>query len=420
MKMPFMRKPVPVSVWSDAGAIWAPTRKWDWLRSVALIVALTVFSMFAVIFPVISLVGLCIALVCSYGSVRWAGHVGVLIVIAVFSWMNIEKVPINDWAWYTQHYRWLNSISLYSYFSFGVPGLFQPKWTEPVYHLLAFTLTRLSNGNVAVLAFCVTALVYGCVAAGIRVLLRGAATKASDALILAIVPLLVGVTFTLTAQLVRQELAAAFMFLGFALAWQGRRSGLALLALAVLTHNSVVIPVGIVLGAWLVVFRLKLNPVLAVLVLTGLGALLGGVFLISPHGLGYAYAHKDDGQVSGFVFGLDAVLLSFIFVFRKQLGEHARLAVLLVAITLMYLPFLALINHLPIPFLRMYFYMDTLRVVTVALTALIAIRLPWGLLFYVPFVLGAIIYVELRILMSPFYFGGGLIFHLFYQMPLIF
>jgi hypothetical protein len=331
----------------------------------------------------------------------------------LFGWMNVEKFPTNDWAWYTTHYKWLQSMPLSSYLGGVFRGGLEIRRSEPVYHTLSAVVSRLSDGSVAVLAFVVTVVIYGSVATGIALLVRARVKSPYEAMLITWVPLTIGVTFTLTAQLVRQQMAASLLFMGLTLLWtKNRVLGGTLVGLALLTHNSVIFPALCILLAASIVLKTKLHaPVLLGLVFL-IGTTIGGLFIISPFGETYYDSQMSDGTVSTFVYLMDLTIFAALVFFRHKLSELDRLTMVLVASVLAYAGFILVMSFAPLLLLRMYFYMDFFRVVMLVLVVQALIRLKNGWLWGPPLALASLFYVEARIAVSPFYFHGGVIAHL--------
>ena len=296
--------------------------------------------------------------------------VSALSVVLLFGWINAEKVPINDWAWYTAHYRWLESIPLDSYFGNVFQGI-RIRSTEPVYHALSALVSRLTGGSIAALAFVVTAIIYGGVSLGIAIMVQDRLKSVFELVVIYWVSVCIGITFTLTTQLVRQEMAASFLFVGCVLLWGNHRAcGWILIAAALLTHNSAIFPaLCVLLSAWLVL-RTDLRVLLWGPLSFLFGVSLGVVFLFSSVGENYYITQQSDGSVSVFVYLLDLLIACVVVWLRRRLLDLGRLSAVVVASVVAYSGFILVMSFAPLLLLRMYFYMDGIRVAMCALMAL--------------------------------------------------
>lgn len=331
----------------------------------------------------------------------------------LFGWMNAEKIPVNDWAWYTTHYQWLQSMPLSSYLGGAFQGGLEIRRSEPVYHTLSAVVSRLTDGSIAVLAFVVTLVIYFSVATGVALMVRARVRSAYEAMLITWVPITIGVTFTLTAQLVRQQMAASLLFLGLTLLWiRNRTWGVALVALALLTHNSVVFPALCVFVAAWIVLKTNLHAFTWVVLVFLIGAAIGGIFLISPSGETYYISQKSDGNVSNYVYIMDLAILLVLVLLQRQISDLNHLNTVVIAGVITYAGFILVMSSAPLLLLRMYFYMDFFRVAMLALVVLAVMRLQSGWLWGAPLMLASLVYIEARIAVSPFYFRGGVIAHL--------
>lgn len=338
--------------------------------------------------------------------------ISVVNILFIFGWMNIEKIPINDWAWYSAHYRWLETMPLGDYLGSQYNGM-RIRWAEPVYHTISALVSRLSGGSVPVLAVVVTSIIYCSVAAGVAILVRGRLRSALEAMLVTWVPLCIGVTFTLSAQLVRQEISASLVFLGFALLWANRRNvAIFVIALGVLTHNSSVFPVLCISAAAWLVLKTKGSIKLKLPLIFFIGLALGCLFLLSPTGEAYYITQKDDGRVSAVVYIMDATILIGLVSLRARLKDFGMLPLFVISSVFAYSGFLLAVAPVPLLLLRMYFYMDFFRVAMLALIVCALVRSKSGWFWAFPFGIACLIYVESRIAVSPFYFGGGVMTHL--------
>ncbi|PQA77459.1 EpsG family protein [Rhodoferax sp. TS-BS-61-7] len=333
-------------------------------------------------------------------------------VIFIFGWMNMEKVPMNDWLWYTTHYRWLEEMPLTSYLGHIFNGM-TIKSSEPVYHTISAMVSRISLGSVSVLALVVTSIIYGSVAVGIAKLAQGRIKSPFEAVLLTWIPLSVGITFTLTAQLVRQEIAASFLFMGLAMLWaKDKKTGWLFVGLALLTHNSAAFPaLCIIFSAWCVIkIRMPIKHWLPLTVLCG--GVLGGGLILSPSGENYYISQQNDGRISVSIYLLDTLLIGVLLFFRKNLNDLKEFTQILIASLTAYVTFIIAVAPAPLLLLRMYFYMDFFRVAILILLMIAILKLRNALLMGLPALILAFAYIEARLLTSPFYYFGGFTAHL--------
>lgn len=333
-------------------------------------------------------------------------------VIFIFGWMNMEKIPINDWLWYTTHYKWLEEMPLSSYLGAIFNGM-TIKVTEPVYHTLSAIVSRVTSGSVPALALVVTITIYGSVSAGIAMLVGKNLKSAFEAVLVTWIPLSVGITFTLTTQLVRQEIAASLLFMSLAMLWtQRKKLGWIFLVLALLTHNSAAFPALCILASAYCINKLKTPGKYWVPLSILIGGAMGGSMILSPGGENYYISQQNDGSVSISIYILDAILICALIYARRYLAELKDLVNTLLASLIAYIFFIVAISPAPLLLLRMYFYMDFFRAATLTILVIAALKSRCALLLGVPAILLAFAYVEARLMTSPFYFFGGLISHL--------
>jgi hypothetical protein len=127
---------------------------------------------------------------------------------------------------------------------------------------------------------------------------------------------------------------------------------------------------------------------------------------------GFYIVGKSDGSVSWYVHVFDVLLFSVFLYFRKRLPELSRISAVLAAAWILYIGFLVGAYIEPLPFLRMYFYIETMRMMMVAFVVLALFR---GRHYHwvVPLLMIlSIVYVEARLLTSPFWYKGGVVGHL--------
>lgn len=383
---------------------------------VSITVGIVLALVLAVVFPVLALAT--VSLYAASQARSWKIQVGMCsaVVASVLGWMNSDKAPTGDWAWYTAHYRLLENLPLSDYLGSRIPP-FTIRSTEPVYYSLSAALSKTTSASVPVLAFAVTALIYMPMGLAIGLFTRNLIVGGGQRVLMVLTGLSVGISFTLSTHLVRQEIGAAVALLGATLLLARRlKSGLLALFSGVLTHNSVLVPACVLLVAAVFVVRdgrIRRNR-LSLLGVAILGLAFGSTRLAATA----TYGSKDDGYVSPVVLVVDVVLL--LLLFRARRGVPSKfLAPINIVLTFSILQLCLVIGLYPqpIPSLRMYLYLEAVRGLTVAFLVGMhfansqqqANRLLNGPIL----LMVALFAVEARIVSSPFiYAGGGLIAHL--------
>lgn len=370
------------------------------------------FLMVSVVFPVVPALGTLLLIFLLFRSPRVAAFGTVLVVCLFFSWMNGDKLISGDWAWYTYHNVLLKYMSFGDYLG-GQFGVIRIKNSEPVYHFISFVTARLSGGNHVVLAWVVTAIVYVQSGAAIALFLGGSAKNAIQITAALFVALMVGITFTLTTQLVRQEVAAAFIVLGWAFfAKQWRFFAVVWFLLGLLSHNSAVVPFFTVAVALFLCTDHASLRTRRLLLLLPFFAMAGYLFVKYSGEGGYYTVGKSDGAVSWYVHVFDVLIFSAFSYYRKRLPELSKFSAVLAATWLLYIGFLVGAYVEPLPFLRMYFYIETMRMMMIAFVVLALFRARYYFWIVPLLMILSIVYVEARLMTSPFWYKGGVVGHL--------
>lgn len=344
------------------------------------------------------------------------------IVILVFASMNYNKVADGDWAWYTAHYLFMRDMSLTEYMGSQF-GAITIKWNEPVYYSLAYALSKVTDGDVGALSISITLLEYTLVA---MALYKTASTMEKNgygsvnAMLLSSV-VLVGVTFTLTTQLVRQELAVSLVALGFAFLIERRFFlSIVLASIAVACHQSAVFAV--------IILYMPLAVLLASQAGTLHRRLLIGASVMTAALLGYYVANssianlgsQDDGSVSTAVVVLDVLIFAGL---AASTFVTTRTPVFAQALLISYLSFTAAMvamSNIPLAALRLYFYLDIVRAFALlTMSMLLLNRFARGpqLTFSLALIVLAFWYNQIRIDRSPFDYGGTFASYLLYPLP---
>jgi hypothetical protein len=333
-------------------------------------------------------------------------------VAGFFGWMNTQKLVMGDWVWYTEHYNLLQRLGLFDYLGHRI-GPVQIKWSEPVYYSGAYALSRITHGNVPALAVAVTVGIYLPLTFGIKILLARSTLRPIECNFVVLLTLLGGVTFTLTTHLVRQEIASAFMALAILQYIYGRRKlGILWATIAILTHNSSLVPLAACVVA--VLFVAPSGKILRTRFVVACGAFAGVGFLAAGLLSTQGYDAVNDGSVSLLVFAADALLLLVFILLRGSMSWLGPLHAFLVAAVSLHLTFVLSVAYEPVPFLRMYFYMEVFRAIMIGAIIATLIRRESLAVVAVPALGLMLVYCELRITRSPFvYGGGGILEHLF-------
>lgn len=379
-------------------------------RAVGAAIALTLTVAVGVYFPILSLIVLCY--LASRLRSCWPVAVAVVASItSVLAWMNVQKAVEGDWVWYTGHFTLLTKLPLDQYLGHRIPP-FTIKSTEPVYYTISFALARLTDGHIPALAIAVTALVYLPVGLAVAAVVRRLAVRPAAVGGAVAVAMLVGITFTITTHLVRQEVGGAFLLLGLVAVYCGRQwLGGTLLVLALLSHNSIVIPFGAVVAARVILGTGGRLRWAMVAVAAAVFFVAGVIYTRLPSSAGYAAELNDDGSVGAAVIIFDVALLALFVGNRQRLLQLGVLPHVLIGAVLVYAGFLLGVSPAPIPFLRMYLHLEFARALMIGCLVAMAIRSRYAVYAWVPMFAVAVAYLELRIALSPFSFEGGFISH---------
>ncbi len=375
-----------------------------------LFVAIPVLLVLAVVSPVLAAIALATVIAVGFSQPQRAvAAVAIVSVTGVFAWMNATKQIFGDWIWYTDHFGYLVNLSLSEYMAGNYAGI-QPKETEPIYYAISKALAVASDGNVSVLAIAVTILVYVPLGWAIAkfVMNQTASTELTGFAVA--IAMIVGPTFTLSTQLVRQTIAASFIAAALiAFGMHRSRIGILLIMFAVLTHNAALVPALAILIAAILA---RASAVRAWWIV-GIGAMFVvlGLAYIRLQGAG-EYRGASDGSVSYAVIFFDAVLaiIFAVVVLRSAtVAYSARLTVLVLPALFGFV--LGVISQ-PLPLLRMYFFIEVVRALIIAflIVKVFAARTMRPLLLGV--LVLAVVYCEARIGRAPWGYGGGLIEHL--------
>ena len=382
------------------------------MRIIGVIAVFLLMVPLAIVFPILTLVSLVLFVGFSLRSSAVATGSAIAVVLGVFGWMNSMKGISGDWAWYTQHFIWLQHLDFSQYWGQRI-GIFTIKITEPTYYFIASVISKLSGGNVSALAWGVSSLIYIPLGVSMGLISAKITKEPMHVGVATLIALMVGVTFTLTTQLVRQEVASALLVFGFVLFYfEARVIGMLLAVLAVFTHNSALAPAIVVIAAYWFSISGERLVWKKVFFLSGSFIAIGVAYLLVGPGLNYYESRESVGEISVLVILMDISILSIFLFVRSRLDGPKRLLNIIAAGAIIYAGFLVGMSLAPTPFLRMYFYVELFRKLMIGVIVCALLRLRFGVILVVPVLLMAVVYVEMRIRASPFSFGGGFISHI--------
>lgn len=362
-----------------------------------------------------ALVGFVIA--CLARNARVGAWCAFFTAAGLFAWMNVNKSVAGDWDWYTHHYYVMHRMDLLPYFESNYSGV-QARLSEPFYHLLAYVLANLTSSNVDVLAVVVTLIIYGVAAIASAKIGVFYSLRSRDSYFVVLGTLFLGITFSLTTQLVRQQIAISVLALCVVLLVSGYlRLSLFFAALCVGTHNSSVFPLLAVYSVYLVNSAFPKKVFLFVGFLSLLFLAFGSVFTtISGEYGAYNFGGQDDGSVGLVTLAYDASLVAGLMVFWFLDKDGSRLCRFLFCSFLVYLSFVVGTVGDPLALLRMYFYVEAFRILIVSVILVGLMRLSKGsLVVGGASVLVGLVYCYARIESSPFDFKGNVLDYIFYS-----
>ena len=358
----------------------------------------------AVIFPALVASFLIIISVGLSARPHYAGVAALLLVAVGLASINVSKQIAGDWSWYVLHYQVVEYTKLSDYLGVGFgPVASEP--TEPVYYALSRALSVITGADVGSLAVAVTLLIYipiGLASYGIS---RTLTEKPFPIVVSTVAGMLVGITFTLSTQLVRQELAAALICLSIYTAARGKYlPTFMLLAFAIFTHNSSLVPaVGLLVAIYFHSRQARAYQWLLVLA----AFFAAGQIYLAVIG-NSVYAGQEDGSVSSLVIIFDLTLvLLFLARFRSpDLSASPATRLVVFAIPSFY-GFALGVAGQPLPFLRMYFYVEILRALIIVLLVASFLKHGQFVLTGIGILVFSVIYLVLRIRSSPFIYDTG-------------
>ncbi|WP_189318433.1 EpsG family protein [Microbacterium oleivorans] len=355
----------------------------------------------AVLLPVATIPIVLLGVLATYRYAPQALAVATMLTVAaLFAWTNAGKGIMGDWGWYVQHYQVLEYTPFSEYIGARI-GAVTAEANEPVYYLVADALAKATGANVAVLAIVITLITYITIGTAVFIAVLSVTDKRVAVIAAVTVGMMMGLTFTLSTQLVRQEMAAAFIGLSLVLVAK-RRLAIAIPVglIAVLTHNSALIPAAGVAAAWLIGRGVK-HVLIRWVLIGGIFYGLGRLYLTR---IGFEYTGQNDGSISTAVIALDVVIfVAFATLLRQQQHRDPIAHFVLMAVPSFY-GFVLGVASQPLPLLRMYFYVEVLRALMLAFIVVFLMKARWSALLGILAIAVGFIYVELRIAQSPFHF----------------
>lgn len=374
---------------------------------------LSLFLITAIAFP---LLGFCMAIIVITIALkaRFPRYILMaLLVFTVFGVMNASKAISGDWNWYTNHFWWLQYLSYFDYIGSRWQGM-AVKSTEPIYYFLSYAFSRLISGDSRVLAWMVTFLIYVPMSICVSYFIDETKVDKYTRPLMFLIIILMGVSFTLSTQLVRQEIGATMLFCSVLFFYLEKpKTAFLFVFLGIFTHNSMLIPGAYLLGVALMAKYDALKSWRYIFPAAAVSLILGAIYVRPGLFIALDRMGKSDGDISVIVMVYDFLLVSMFLWRRKMCAINIEFTNAVLVFLILYGAFLLGVATEPLPFLRMYFNIEWVRILllVVVLGSFVNHRYFW--LVVTLFLVAAIIYVELRILKSPFYYYGTLLSYLF-------
>lgn len=381
-----------------------------------LFIVVSLLACFAILSPLLTIIIIGIIAISYVFEVH--GVKALMISLVFFLGLfNATKQIDGDWYWYVSDYVELSRVSLWDFLETGESSI---RFSEPLYYALSASLSRLSGGNVIVLALVVSLVIYLTYIFALEKLLKEYGLRRLAAATCIIFAVFAGITFTLSLQLVRQFIAGSILFFYFSLLLEGKnKKAMLLFVIGTLIHNSFIVPailLAIFSRLWTYT-SVKQHYLQVVSILLVLGYSLGRLIvdLMSDSFLLAAYS-KDDGGISNAVLALDGFLflvsLAGVFFFRHRNDFYTKCSAISVLFLAFYGGMLFGAHELTLFLLRFYFYLEWFRVIgVITLVWFLVYRLkkPAAVLLIIPL---SFLMLEMRVAQSPFNFGGGAFEHL--------
>lgn len=393
----------------------------SYLFNVAVLYCVVVIG--AILFPLLTAV-LAVALLAYVSKSSFlSASLVIFSVAAIFAFINVWKGFNGDWNWYTSHYVLLKDLDFSHYYGRQIGGI-PIKFTEPIYYSISYFTSRMTGANIPALAILITFLIYIPMGYAVFNIANKFLTKSYDVAFVICIVLLTGITFTLTIQLVRQEIASAIFVSALVFLFFNRnKAGCFLLLTACLTHNSVLVPSFFTAFVFLLGKRRQSISVPTYVVFWVFALLLGLAYVYGP-GSSYYESGRSDGEISLSVVLFDISLLALMFfVYKKFIinkfdGIAVQISWILLTLAFVYSGFLMGVSIAPIPFLRMYFYVELFRALMIAILLSVFLQRQRSLFFYLCCIVVAIGYVYVRMLRAPYFYKFDIV-SVFVSTPFI-
>lgn len=403
------------TVMADAGTFFIPIKILKYIAAILTIAATClVYFRFPILIILVSLVILSILV----GKDDTAKYFSIFTMVFIFSWINSGKYLSGDLTWYYDHFILLNKIPLTSYLGSTV-NQFTIKAREPFYYTVSFVLSRISNGNLIILNIFITAWIYTLAGISFSKIVNFAQLPRVRAMATIVAAMLTGVTFTLTTHLVRQEFAAAALLCcAVSLFFNNKKLTIIFGIISATSHESAYIPLAcLFIGFYFYRFKTPSKKIFLMLQLAFICSFLAvGLYYSKSILFDSPYQKiRSDGDISQAIIIMDATLfvaVSLHAIYYKN--NPVKMAAFIVGL---YIAFLIGVSESPLPFLRMYFYIDLVRGCEVIYLSALLLKSRYGILFIAPIIIISVLYAELRIANSGFqYYGGGIINHILFPL----
>lgn len=346
----------------------AATTAGVWLAALAA----ALLAQTALLWLLLAVVGASAARAAGWVRRPWWPAWALVLLLAV---INSTKWPDSDLAEYYQYLAYCKPLDWWTLVSDPDSHL-SVRVTEPVFRSFVWLLAQVSPAPRITFGLLSSLMIYGMaltLSAQVINLLQGPEEAASDPapVVATCVALLLGVTFSLTAHLIRQYLAGGLFMLALMHFVLHRRPAVLLWALvAVLVHNSAVLLWLPLLLAWARprAPRLFWTVLLLSVALTNSG-LIGWLNELIAAGT----LLKDDGQIGLALPLLDVAVLGGGWWLLRRSAAGSRLA-LLWSFCIAFAALLLCIREVPLMFFRTYFFLEFLRVPMLALLLCAGLR----------------------------------------------
>lgn len=340
-----------------------------------------------------------------------------LVLVGFLGLFNATKKIEGDWYWYISDYLKFSSVNFIDYLESGGLSI---RISEPLYYFISFAVSRISDGNAFLFVISITSIIYLTYIFALEKLLKAYGINRLLAAVCIAFAVLAGITFTLTLQLVRQYIAGSMLFLYFIFLLEGKNKKAALIFMAgSLVHNSFAIP-GVLLAICVYISSLTflMRHYLVMVLFFAISGYATGTFI--THIVGETVfataAFKDDGSISKPVLALDVILflssLAGVIYFKGKKYFYTKCSAVTALFLALYGGILFGANELTLFLLRSYFYVEWFRVIgiiTIVWFLKYRLKMPNSALLIIPL---SFLILELRVMQSPFDFGGGAFDHL--------